>query len=88
MQYLIMFLLDRAHLVVSNTKINAIYFHSDEVDTAMHCGANKFTCREGGCVNQIEVCDGTPDCSHTTEGFSSDEHNCGQLLLKILFLLF
>ena len=66
--------------MVSNTNINASYFHSDEVDTAMHCGANKFTCREGGCLSQTEVCDGTPDCSHTTDGFSSDERNCGQLV--------
>lgn len=44
--------------------------HSDEMDCP-ECGAGRFRCRSGDCVDGARVCDGVPDCQDET-----DEQKC------------
>lgn len=42
-----------------------------------HCRANQFTCDNGQCIYDVEVCDGTRDC---TDGSDEIFARCGTLM--------
>jgi hypothetical protein len=46
------------------------------------CAAFEFTCQDGSCIDSRRVCDHRMDCRD-----GSDEANCGERLLTIIFML-
>ena len=68
--------------LTSDNTINPKLFVIDAENTQDYCEeANKFKCEtDGKCVEEKDVCDGSPDCSLITEGDLRDEQNCGKLI--------